>query len=208
MIDLQDFQPRLGERRLLSPLSISIGPGTFAVLTGASGAGKSRLIETLSGDPLPYDGDFSLKEPAVSVPQSLDLCKALTAAENVATARVGEASLRRSLLGFSEGELAEARRVLRHLGLDETEKATSLLSGGELQRVALGRLLRSKRRIWFLDEPVSQLDDPSAVECMLKVKNEARDRGAAVLCVLHQEKVARAVADRLLHWEGGRWSIV
>jgi len=153
-------------------------------------------------DPLlPREGNVFMDSPVVSIPQSLDLCRSATAKENVATARIDELSIWRSKIRFDKEQQESAIHWLQTLGFKAAEKQIFQLSGGEQQRVALARLLNSKRKIWLLDEPVSQLDDQAAFECLAVAKSEAKKRNATVLCVLHQEKIAQALADRVFHWD-------
>lgn len=200
MITFTDFQPKIENRSLLSPLTEQIASAQFVVLSGPSGSGKSRFIETILDSHLPRAGEVVTDSPVVSVPQSLDLCRSSTAKDNVATARIDELSIWRANFRFNEEQQESALHWLQTLGFKAPEKQVFQLSGGEQQRVALARLLNSKRKIWLLDEPVSQLDDQAAYDCLAVVKSEAKKRNATVLCVLHQEKIAQALADRVFHW--------
>lgn len=202
MISFQAFQPKVGDRPLLSPLTDAVQPGSFTVLSAPSGAGKSRFLETLIHSMKDYDGEYVLAGDIAAIPQSLDLCRALSAEDNVASARLPEVPWWRSLWGVPKRIRTEARETLREMGLTETEKITSLLSGGEQQRVAMARLLMSDRPVWILDEPISQLDERAGRACIERIKQHARARNAAVLCVLHQDSIARSVADRILRWDG------
>lgn len=203
MIELRRFQPVIGGKPLLTPLSVKIADGQFCVLTAASGAGKSRLLETLTQPNLPHLGAFTVSGACATVPQSLDFCPSLGALDTVCTSRLEAMSWRQSLFGFPESlqKEAEAQLDLFHFSPDR-EKPVGLLSGGERQRIALARLGLTSRTNWLLDEPVSQLDPESALACLSQLKRLAQERRAAVLCVLHHPQLAEALADHRLHWAG------
>jgi phosphonate transport system ATP-binding protein len=208
VIHFDSFQPFIGETPLLAPLNFRIKKGEFCVLTGASGAGKTRLLETIANSRLSHGGAVTLDARVITSTQSLALCPSLDAVATVSASQLENLSVLSTLFGFSAEIRGAALKHLQSLGFaaDPTQ-AVGLLSGGERQRIALARVMNSSRKIWLLDEPVSQLDAESSFLVLSRLKSAAQERGAAVLCVLHQQQLAEAIADSRLHWSGQKWIV-
>ena len=94
----------------------------------------------------------------------------------------------------------QACALLSRVGLseDHANRRASQLSGGQKQRVGIARALISDPSLILADEPVASLDPKSSVEIMTLLKSAAQERGAAVLCSLHQIDLARKYADRII----------
>lgn len=208
MIQFESFQPFVGETALLAPLSLRIERGEFCVFTGASGTGKTRLLETIGNRSFRYEGKLQLDAPVVTSPQSLALCPSLNAIDTVSASQLENLSVFASLFGFPLAVRECSLGLLHRLEFTaDPLKPVGLLSGGERQRIALARVMNSNRKIWLLDEPVSQLDGESSFLVLSRLKAEAQARGVAVLCVLHQPHLAEAISDKHLHWSGSRWTL-
>ncbi len=202
------FQSEANGLKLMSPLTAELKFGDFVVLSAPSGSGKTKLIETLVHDLKSYTGKFVFSENIAAIFQTPDLCVESDVISSVVSAQLEQLQWYKSLFGFSKDSILEAKTNLQKLNLDiDVHKKIHYLSGGEKQRVAIARLLMSKRRIWILDEPVSQLDSESAIHCLKVIKHEAQLRKCAVLCVLHQENVANEVASKKWHWRNNEWLI-
>ena len=131
------------------------------------------------------------------VPQDLALFPTLTVREHLAFALVvrdwdADSTARRV------GELAELLGLRHLLG-----RRPQGLSGGESQRVALGRALAYRPRVLLLDEPLSALDEDTRAEMMALLRSVQRLTGVTVLHVTHSPAEARQLADRLLLLEDG-----
>jgi putative ABC transport system ATP-binding protein len=198
----------------LRDVSLRLGAGQFALVMGPSGCGKSTLLAVLSGLLRPDAGrvhvlgedlwqmddgrrrEFRLKHFGF-IFQGFNLFPVLTAREQLEMVlRWGEGLPRR-----------EARRrtaeTLDLLGL--ARKADLLppqLSGGEKQRVAIGRALIKRPEFCFADEPTSALDWAHGKQVIELLHRAARDQGATVLVVAHDARIA-PYADQVLHLEDG-----
>lgn len=201
---------------VLSNFNLAIQPGSFCVLLGASGSGKSTLLKCIAGL-TPLDaGDIRLHGTPLSrkrlqdmgmVHQDFGLSDRLTAAQNVMSGTAPSVSWWRVALQlYSRTTQQKACALLERVGLTEAHanRTTDKLSGGQKQRVGIARALISDPRLILADEPVASLDPRSSSEVMSLLKNAANERGASVLCSLHQIDLARAYADRIIGLKHGR----
>jgi putative ABC transport system ATP-binding protein len=207
-------------RSALQNVSVDLFPGQIVLLMGPSGSGKSTLLAALSGLLEPDSGQvlaaeddgrmrdvwqMSAREREAYrrrhtgfVFQGYNLFPALTARQQLE-------------LVLKWGENAsgsEARRradeVLEKLGLSANKnKKPAQLSGGEKQRVAIGRALVKNPTLMFADEPTSALDWENGQKVIELLRDAAHQRGAAVLCVSHDSRLLPFV-DVFYHLDDGR----
>ncbi len=186
----------------LKEMSFAVGGGRYAVLMGKTGSGQTTLLEAICGlKPLSGgsvilgDEDVTGKKPADRgigyVPQDLALFPHLAVRDHLAFALDvrgwGRADINRRV-----GELAELLGLTPLLG-----RYPEKLSGGEAQRVALGRVLSFRPRILLLDEPLSALDDEARAETYALLRSVQRLTGVTALHVTHSLAEAKALADHL-----------
>lgn len=193
----------------LERLGFDVPDGSYCVLMGASGSGKTTIIELLCGLRRQLSGrifvggiEVTELEPGQRrigyVPQDGALFPTL---------RV------RDQLGFAlrvrhrpPDEIAESvTRIAQELRVDHLlDRRPDGLSGGERQRIALGRALLSKPAVLLLDEPLSAIDE-DAREDLLAVLQESHKRlKLTVLHVTHSQREAERMAERLLVMQGGK----
>jgi len=174
---------RRGGRLIFEGLSFTLGQAEAIALTGRNGAGKSSLITMLCGRLRPDGGairleggeeDAQLAEISHLVGHRDGLKTALTARENLAFAQ--------DVLGDAAATPEEALAVV---GLPHAaELPVGYLSAGQRRRVALARLLVSRRPYWLLDEPMSALD--AASQLMLAgLMRDHLAQGGAILAATH-----------------------
>lgn len=209
-----------GESKTLAvnDVAMELRPGELNLLMGPSGSGKSTLLAVLSGLLRPDSGEvkalghdlwrmsedemerFRLKHCSY-IFQGYNLFPALTAREQLEI-----------VLRWGEGcSGAEARKradhVLGRLGLgNRTHLRPSQLSGGEKQRVAIGRALVKNPSFVFADEPTAALDWENGQHVIELLNESARERGAMVLVVTHDPRLM-PFADRVFKMDDGRLSI-
>ena len=174
MIHIDDLSIRLGAFALTG-LSLQVGQGEYAVLMGRTGSGKTTLLEAIAGLKPVQQGairllgdDVTRLRPAERgvgyVPQDLALFPTLTVREHLAFAL----TVRRWPGAAIAARVAEMSALL---ALDHLlERLPAGLSGGESQRVALGRALAFRPRILLLDEPLSALDESTREEMYLLLR--------------------------------------
>jgi ABC-type sugar transport system ATPase subunit len=189
-------------------LSFEVPEGRYCVLKGASGSGKTSIIELLCGLRQPLSGriwiggvDVTELEPGQRrigyVPQDGALFPTMRVREQLGFAL----RVRKHLAAEIAEQTATIARDLRLEAL--LDRYPEGLSGGERQRVALGRALLSKPSVLLLDEPLSAIDE-DAREGLLSVLQESHKRlRLTVLHVTHSKQEAERVAEMLLIMQDG-----
>jgi energy-coupling factor transport system ATP-binding protein len=204
------------ERLALRAIELELEPGEFVVCAGRSGSGKSTLLRALCGLVPHYHGGEASGSLAVCGldvrdhgPAELGGLVGLVAqdpeSQVVSTTVRGELELPLELRGERPAARARAvEEVALALGIaDLLERPTDTLSGGELQRVALGAALVLRPRLVLLDEPTSQLDPVAGDELIGLLRRLNEEWGMAVICAEHRLERCLAAADRVLAMADG-----
>ena len=188
----------------VNDLSLTIGDGEFVVLLGPTGAGKTTTLRLVAGLERPEAGrieidgaDVTALPPAARdvafVFQQFSLYPHYTVFDNLAFPL--RAPGRR---GSAESIEARVRETAVLLGIeDKLASRVTRLSGGEMQRVAIGRALVRSPTIYLMDEPLSSLDAKLREELRIELKRIQRDLGATILYVTHDQIEAMTLADRI-----------
>jgi lipoprotein-releasing system ATP-binding protein len=207
---------RMGQHvlRVLKGVDLEVQEGEILVIVGSSGVGKSTLLHILGALDRPDGGSVRLDSQEVFrmdddglarfrnrtvgfVFQFHHLLPEFTAIENV------------MMPGLIAGQTYEpcrdkARRLLREVGLVEREEhKPGELSGGEQQRVAVGRALMNDPRIVLADEPSGNLDKESGEELHALVRTLRKTRKQTFVIVTHNDRLAES-ADRVVRLEDGK----
>jgi putative ABC transport system ATP-binding protein len=189
------------QRWLFRGLNMFVSPGEQLALCGASGVGKSSLLNLMAGLDQPDEGRVLFKGEDIAemsdakklalrrtafgfVFQAFHLMPHLNALQNVMVPCL--------LMGLpvSQAE-ARGRDLLRALGMiDAAEAFPAVLSGGEQQRVALARALVHHPEIVLADEPTGNLDPETANQALNLLCSTCREQGAALLMVTHSAEAA------------------
>lgn len=185
-----------GQQQLFSGLNARIHAGEIVAISGPSGAGKTTLGNIVLG---------LLRPDAGQVTRAAGLAR--TAFQKIyqdpAAAFAPTLSLRQSLNdlvrlhGLDWQRLDDLLARMR-VSLTLLDRRPGQVSGGELQRIALARVLLMRPALIFADEPTSRLDPLTQQEVMALLVEEARQAGSAVLLVTHDADIVRCVADRRL----------
>ncbi len=209
------------QRRVaLQGVSFDLFPGQFALLMGPSGSGKSTLLAILSGLLKPDSGQVLATNSAGGYSDLWELPD--TARENYRLGHTGFVfqgyNLFPALTATQQLEIvlkwgqelgsSEARRksvaMLERLGLGpQAHKKPAQLSGGEKQRVAIGRALVKDPALIFADEPTSALDWENGQQVIQLLRDAAHDRKATIFVVSHDHRILPYV-DVAYHLEDGR----
>ena len=210
-VTLRGITKIFGDTRAVDGLDLSIADGEFVVLLGPTGAGKTTTLRLVAGLERPETGTISIggRDATALAPAARDvafvfqqysLYPHLTVFDNLAF------PLRSPARRMPEPEIrvrveAIARLVRIHHKLDNR---STKLSGGEMQRVAIGRALVRKPSIFLMDEPLSSLDAKLRSDLRLELKRIQTELGATVLYVTHDQIEAMTMADRIGIFAEGR----
>lgn len=192
-------------------LHLEVLDGEFFVLLGPSGAGKTTTLRLVAGLEQPDSGAVRLDgQDVTQVPpshrdcafvfQQYSLYPHLTVFENIAFPL--RSPLRRIPAADVQARVEEVARLL-HIESKLQRKATAL-SGGEMQRVAIGRALVRQPKVFLMDEPLSSLDAKLREELRVELRRIQRRTAATVLYVTHDQVEATTMADRIAILEDGR----
>jgi multiple sugar transport system ATP-binding protein len=195
---------RFGRTQAIAELDLLVRDGELLVLLGPTGAGKTTTLRLAAGLERPDTGriwmgdrDVTGDPPAVRdvafVFQQYSLYPHLSVYDNLAFPL--RAPARR--LGKAEID-ARVREIARSLHIEDklTSRATRL-SGGQMQRVAIGRALVRRPAIYLMDEPLSSLDAKLRAELRVELKRIHRELGATIVYVTHDQIEAMTMASRI-----------
>lgn len=111
-------------------------------------------------------------------------------------------------LKFAKKELADDKKlkeILDYVELDkDLEDDPSEFSGGEKQRIAIGRVIAMDPDVYLLDEPSSALDSELANNTIEKISQIAKEKGQTIIMVTHSEEIAKNISDKILFIDKGR----
>jgi multiple sugar transport system ATP-binding protein len=208
---LETVSKSFGHTRAVCDLSLRVGDGEFVVLLGPTGAGKTTTLRLAAGLETPDKGrvriagrDATFDTPAARdvafVFQQYSLYPHLSVYDNLAF------PLRSPVRRVPEAEIAtrvaEIARLL-HIEQKLRNRATQL-SGGQMQRVAIGRALVRRPAMYLMDEPLSSLDAKLRAEMRVELKRVHRELSATILYVTHDQTEAMTMATRIGVLDQGR----
>lgn len=209
-LTLQGATKRFGARTAVSGIELDVKDGEFFVMLGPSGAGKTTTLRLAAGLESPDEGrvlmdgeDVTHLPPAprdvAFVFQQYSLYPHLTVFDNIAF------PLRSRMRKVDPEEIKKrVHRVAETLHMEnKLQRKATALSGGEMQRVAIGRALVREPRVFLMDEPLSSLDAKLREELRVELKELQRRTGATVLYVTHDQVEATTLADRIAILEEG-----
>lgn len=198
----------------LNDVTLGFPAGEFCAVLGPSGSGKSTLLRTVNGLAGPIDGVVRVGGEEITqdklrrvrrkismIHQHFGLIDRLTVVQNVMAGSAPSVSALRVLAQWYPIDIRrKACSLIERVGLEERHlnRRARDLSGGQRQRVGIARALISDPDIILADEPVASLDPETSREILALLRDSARDRGATVLCALHQVAYAQEFADRII----------
>jgi ribose transport system ATP-binding protein len=210
----------LGDGRLLHDADVEVHAGELVVLVGLNGSGRSEVLRCVAGLSKPTSGTIEVHDREVSdltphaasqlgiawVPEDrhgAGLVASMTVAANLTLAWLRRASRWGIVPRASERELAAALIDRLHVRPPDPGRRVAQLSGGNQQKVVLGKALAQEPRILLLDEPTRGVDVGAKAE-IHRLISELKQRGAAILMVSSELPEALNVADRLVVLHEGR----
>lgn len=210
-VTLQSITKRFGRITALDDVSFSIRDGEFLVLLGPSGAGKTTTLRVVAGLERQDGGSVLFDGAAVDelgppdrdvafVFQQYSLYPTMSVYDNLAFPL--RAPLRRVPEPEIKARVSEVAETLRISHL--LERKTARLSGGEMQRVSIGRAIVRAPRIFLMDEPLSNLDFKLREALRVELKHLQKTQRSTTLFVTHDQIEALTMADRIAVLNEGR----
>lgn len=210
-VSLQHITKRFRNVTALRDVSLEIKDGEFFVLLGPTGAGKTTTLRVIAGlekqdegsiffDGVAMDGRPPAERDIAFVFQQYSLYPTMSVYDNLAfplrspLRQVAESEIRQRVT-----ETAEKLRI-NHL----LERKTARLSGGEMQRVSIGRAIVRDPRIFLMDEPLSNLDAKLRESLRVELEHIQKTRHSTTLYVTHDQVEALTLADRIAVMRNGQ----
>ena len=208
-VKLENITKRFGDLTALDDITLDIRDEEFFVLLGQTGAGKTTTLRCIAGLDKPEEGTIYLDDVSVNdktpaerdvafVFQSHILYPHLSVYENMAF------PLHPRKLSSEEID-GRVRDIAQMLHIEHLLMRTpNQLSGGETQRVGLGRAMVRRPQVFLMDEPISNLDAKLRTEMRAEIRWRQRDLGTTTFYVTHDQVEAMSMADRIAILEAGK----
>ncbi len=212
MIYFDNVSKRYGDTVALEDVTLSIAPKEFVSIVGHSGAGKTTLLKLLLAEERPTDGSVFFESidlrdlPAATLPhyrrkigmvfQDFKLIPNKTAYENIAFAM--------EAVGRTDAEIkSDVPYILELVNLaDKAKHFPDQLSGGEKQRIAIGRAIINQPDLIIADEPTGNLDPINTYE-VVEILKKINELGTTVLITTHNKGVVDAIGRRVVTIDRG-----
>ena len=211
-------------REVLKDINLNVEEGSYTVIIGKTGSGKSTLIEHINGLLLPTYGEVLVNNVLITNPKSKkekrELAKKLKVLrQDVAVLfqfseqQLFETSVLKDIIfaplnyGISEERaISKAKELIKLVGLDESylDKSPFELSGGEMRKVALCGVLALEPKVLILDEPTVALDYKSREEIMTMVKKLKDELNMTIVLISHNMNYVLEYADKVFVLKNGK----
>ena len=211
-------------REVLKDINLNVEEGSYTVIIGKTGSGKSTLIEHINGLLLPTRGEVLVNNVLITNPKSKkekrELAKKLKVLrQDVAVLfqfseqQLFETSVLKDIIfaplnyGMSEERaISKAKELIKLVGLDESylDKSPFELSGGEMRKVALCGVLALEPKVLILDEPTVALDYKSREEIMTMVKKLKDELNMTIVLISHNMNYVLEYADKVFVLKNGK----
>jgi multiple sugar transport system ATP-binding protein len=211
LLEIRALVKRFGRTAALDGVDLDVRAGELLVVLGPTGAGKTTLLRTIAGLETPDAGEIRLggrdvthappaQRDVALVFQNFSLYPGWSVLRNL------EFPLRAPGRGLAQREIAErVAWAAELLGITALlERDSRRLSGGEMQRVALGRAIVRRPRLFLLDEPLTNLDAKLREALRVEIARLVRELGTPMLYVTHDQAEALGMAQRIAVLAGGR----
>ena len=213
-------------REVLKDINLEIEEGSYTVIVGKTGSGKSTLIEHINGLLLPTHGEVLVNKVLITNPKSKkekgnlartlkELRQDVAVLFQFSEQQLFETSVLKDIIfaplnyGMAEDKaISKAKELINLVGLDESylDKSPFELSGGEMRKVALCGVLALEPKVLILDEPTVALDYKSREEIMVMVKRLKEEFNMTIVLVTHNMDYVLEYADKVFILKNGQVS--
>ena len=203
-VSLRDVTRRFGRDIAVDGVTLTVPDGAFVVLLGPTGAGKTTTLRLIAGLDAPDAGEITIggrpmaglmpaQRDVAMVFQQYSLYPHLTVRDNLSS------PLRSPVLRTPEDVIArKVAAVAETLQIaHKLDNRATALSGGEMQRVSIGRALVRDPQVYLMDEPLSSLDAKLRADLRVELKAIQAERGATLLYVTHDQIEAMTMATHV-----------
>ncbi len=208
-VRLENITKRFGDLTALDNITLDVKDEEFFVLLGQTGAGKTTTLRCIAGLDKPEEGNIYLDDVSVNdrtpaerdvafVFQSHILYPHLTVYENMAFP-LHPRKLSAEEIDRRVKDIAQMLHI-EHLLM----RTPNQLSGGETQRVGLGRAMVRRPQVFLMDEPISNLDAKLRTEMRAEIRWRQRELGTTTFYVTHDQVEAMSMADRIAVLDEGK----
>jgi len=209
-VELQDLEKEFGDVHAVKGITLEIPEGEFVVIVGPSGCGKSTTLRMVAGLEQVSDGQILMNDEEITEDQPKDRNVAMVF-QNYAlyphmSGRRNMTFGMKSAGSFTDEEIDE--RVTTAAEIldisDLLERKPGEMSGGERQRVALGRAICRDPDVFLMDEPLSNLDAKLRVQMRAELARLHEELGTTTVYVTHDQTEAMTLGDRVAVLDDGR----
>jgi multiple sugar transport system ATP-binding protein len=205
---IENLTKKYGNVKALDDFSLEIKSGEFMVLLGPSGCGKTTAIRCIAGLINPSSGQIYIDEELVNnippknrdtamVFQNYALYPHMSVYDNIAF----PLKMRKKSKSYTEEKINEVANLLGMTDL--LNRKPKELSGGQMQRVALGRALVREPKVFLMDEPLSNLDAKLRMYMRTEIKKLQKKVGITTLYITHDQIEAMSMADKIAVMNSG-----
>ena len=207
-VRVRQLVKRYDQTIAVNQLDLEVEDGEFMVFLGPSGCGKTTTLRCIAGLEIPDGGEITIGEtPVTRLPpadrdiafvfQSFSLYPHMTVRENLSFP-LRAVRTPQSEIDERVSSVARVLHIEKHL-----DKKPGKLSGGEMQRVSIGRAIVRRPRVFLMDEPLSALDAKLRTEMRAEIKRLQSDLGATTIYVTHDQLEAMSMGDKIAIMFGG-----
>ena len=210
MLSVRNLSFAVGDKTILHDVSVNFAEGKITAILGANGSGKSTLMSFLGknraapghiflcGKDISGISSHAYAQRAAMLPQQRETIADFTVEDVVV---MGRFPYKRQFRDYTEADYEIAQSAMREVGIEVmARRRIGSMSGGEIQRVMIAKVLAQRPELILMDEPTNHLD----VRYKVALMNTLRAYGGTIILVLHDLSLAAQYADRVVVMKHGR----